>query len=84
MGHHCCPAAVQMKSHPPKRPKPRPRRRCARAGTSPPRRAGRAVNRLRYLEGTPKTATLWIDTGWTIGLWRLAPAITRGSATRSG
>jgi hypothetical protein len=24
------------------------------------------VNRLRYLEGTPKGATRWIDTGWAI------------------
>jgi len=30
------------------------------------------VNRLRYLEGTPKVATRWIDTGWAIRLWRLA------------
>jgi superfamily II DNA or RNA helicase/diadenosine tetraphosphate (Ap4A) HIT family hydrolase len=29
------------------------------------------VNRLRYLEGTPKGATRWIDTGWAIRLWRL-------------
>ena len=29
------------------------------------------VNRLRYLEGTPKSATRWIDTGWALGLWRL-------------
>ncbi|BDG02809.1 S24 family peptidase [Anaeromyxobacter oryzae] len=26
------------------------------------------VNRLRYLEGTPKGATRWIDTGWAIVL----------------
>jgi superfamily II DNA or RNA helicase/diadenosine tetraphosphate (Ap4A) HIT family hydrolase len=26
------------------------------------------VNRLRYLEGTPKDATRWIDTGWAIVL----------------
>jgi hypothetical protein len=25
------------------------------------------VNRLRYLEGTPKGSTRWIDTGWAIG-----------------
>jgi hypothetical protein len=24
------------------------------------------VNRLRYLEGTPRSATRWIDTGWAI------------------
>jgi hypothetical protein len=26
------------------------------------------VNRLRYLEGTPKGATRWIDTGWAIAI----------------
>jgi hypothetical protein len=26
------------------------------------------VNRLRYLEGTPKASTRWIDTGWAIAL----------------
>lgn len=26
------------------------------------------VNRLRYLEGTPKAATRWIDTGWAMRL----------------
>jgi hypothetical protein len=30
------------------------------------------VNRLRYLDGTPKDATRWIDTGWAIRLWRLS------------
>ena len=29
------------------------------------------VNRLRYLYGTPKEATRWIDTGWAIALLRL-------------
>ena len=29
------------------------------------------VNRLRYLDGTPKDATRWIDTGWAIRLWRV-------------
>ncbi|AUX42551.1 uncharacterized protein SOCE26_039840 [Sorangium cellulosum] len=24
------------------------------------------VNRLRYLEGTPRGATRWIDTGWAL------------------
>jgi hypothetical protein len=28
------------------------------------------VNRLRYLEGTPKGSTRWIDTGWAITLFR--------------
>lgn len=27
------------------------------------------VNRLRYLEGTPKASTRWIDTGWALGAW---------------
>ncbi|WP_437311031.1 hypothetical protein WME89_20160 [Sorangium sp. So ce321] len=26
------------------------------------------VNRLRYLEGTPRAATRWIDTGWALVL----------------
>lgn len=26
------------------------------------------VNRLRYLDGTPKASTRWIDTGWGIVL----------------
>ncbi|WP_437334452.1 S24 family peptidase [Sorangium sp. So ce394] len=26
------------------------------------------VNRLRYLEGTPRVATRWIDTGWALAL----------------
>ena len=30
------------------------------------------VNRLRYLDGTPKDATRWIDAGWAIRLWRLS------------
>ncbi|MBK8690983.1 MAG: DEAD/DEAH box helicase family protein [Deltaproteobacteria bacterium] len=34
------------------------------------------VNRLRYLEGTPKSATRWIDTGWALGLWRLGSSAT--------
>jgi hypothetical protein len=28
------------------------------------------VNRVRYLEGTPKSATRWIDTGWAIAARR--------------
>lgn len=31
------------------------------------------VNKLRYLDGTPKGATRWIDTGHAIRLMRLAP-----------
>jgi hypothetical protein len=26
------------------------------------------VNRLRYLEGTPRKSTRWIDTGWAMVL----------------
>jgi len=26
------------------------------------------VNRLRYLDGTPKGSTRWIDTGWAVVL----------------
>jgi superfamily II DNA or RNA helicase/diadenosine tetraphosphate (Ap4A) HIT family hydrolase len=29
------------------------------------------VNRLRYLEGTPKESTRWIDTGWALAAWAL-------------
>lgn len=29
------------------------------------------VNRLRYVEGTPKESTRWIDTGWAIRISRL-------------
>jgi superfamily II DNA or RNA helicase/diadenosine tetraphosphate (Ap4A) HIT family hydrolase/SOS-response transcriptional repressor LexA len=27
------------------------------------------VNKLRYLDGTPKESTRWIDTGWAIAAW---------------
>jgi hypothetical protein len=30
------------------------------------------VNRLRYIEGTPKASTRWIDTGWAIELVKAA------------
>lgn len=30
------------------------------------------VNRIRYLEGTPKESTRWIDTGWAIAAWNAA------------
>lgn len=29
------------------------------------------VNRLRYLDGTPRGSTRWIDTGWAIAAWNL-------------
>jgi superfamily II DNA or RNA helicase/diadenosine tetraphosphate (Ap4A) HIT family hydrolase/SOS-response transcriptional repressor LexA len=35
------------------------------------------VNHLRYLEGTPKASTRWIDTGWAIALWNLAKTHVR-------
>ena len=28
------------------------------------------VNRVRYLDGTPKGSTRWIDTPWAVALWR--------------
>jgi len=28
------------------------------------------VNRIRYLEGVPKSSTRWIDTGWAIAAWQ--------------
>ena len=31
------------------------------------------VNRLRYLEGTPRESTRWIDTGWAIVLVQASP-----------
>jgi hypothetical protein len=30
------------------------------------------VNRFRYLEGVPRSATRWIDTGWAIAAWQMA------------
>lgn len=35
------------------------------------------VNRLRYLDGTPKGSTRWIDTGWAIAAWNLAGSLVR-------
>ncbi|MFY0539871.1 hypothetical protein [Nannocystis pusilla] len=29
------------------------------------------VNRARYLDGTPKGSTRWIDTGWALAAWKL-------------
>ena len=31
------------------------------------------VNRLRYIDGTPKSATRWIDTGWALLLVQGTP-----------
>lgn len=36
------------------------------------------VNRLRYLLGTPKESTRWIDTGWAIAIWKETEARLRG------
>jgi SOS-response transcriptional repressor LexA len=35
------------------------------------------VNRLRYLDGTPKGSTRWIDTGWAIAIWNAAKSLVR-------
>jgi hypothetical protein len=37
------------------------------------------VNRLRYLEGTPKESTRWIDTGWALAAWDLGKQLVRDS-----
>lgn len=36
------------------------------------------VNRLRYLEGTPKAATRWIDTGWALVVLSASASEPRG------
>jgi hypothetical protein len=30
------------------------------------------VNRVRYLEGVPRSAIRWVDTGWAIAAWLTA------------
>ncbi|APR76547.1 ATP-dependent RNA helicase YejH [Minicystis rosea] len=35
------------------------------------------VNRLRYLEGTPRESTRWIDTGWALAAWDIAKDLVR-------
>jgi len=35
------------------------------------------VNRMRYLEGTPKGSTRWIDTGWALAALALARGLLR-------
>jgi SOS-response transcriptional repressor LexA len=35
------------------------------------------VNKLRYLDGTPRGSTRWIDTGWAIAAWNLAKPLVR-------
>ncbi len=38
------------------------------------------VNRLRYLDGTPKGSTRWIDTGWAIAAWSLGRSLVAANA----
>lgn len=38
------------------------------------------VNRVRYLEGTPKGSTRWIDTGWALAAWNLGKGIVRNAS----
>jgi hypothetical protein len=38
------------------------------------------VNRLRYLEGVPRSATRWIDTGWALAAWQAAAQHVQSSA----
>lgn len=35
------------------------------------------VNRVRYLDGTPKGSTRWIDTGWAIAAWQTGRPMLR-------
>jgi len=41
------------------------------------------VNRLRYLEGTPKGSTRWIDTQWALAAWSKAKPLLPLASTRS-
>jgi superfamily II DNA or RNA helicase/diadenosine tetraphosphate (Ap4A) HIT family hydrolase len=38
------------------------------------------VNRVRYLEGTPKGSTRWIDSGWALGAWKKGGGVVRAAA----
>jgi hypothetical protein len=38
------------------------------------------VNRTRYLEGTPKGSTRYIDTGWALAAWRLGKGLVHDAA----
>jgi SOS-response transcriptional repressor LexA len=42
------------------------------------------VNRSRYLDGTPKGSTRWIDTGWAIAAWSRAKPLVRESSGAAG
>lgn len=37
------------------------------------------VNRVRYLEGTPKESTRWIDSAWAIAAWERALPLVRAT-----
>jgi len=41
------------------------------------------VNRLRYLEGTPKGSTRWIDTQWALAAWSKAKPLLPSASTKS-
>lgn len=43
-----------------------------------------SVNRTRYLEGTPKGSTRWIDTGWALAAWHRARGLVRDPAGAAG
>lgn len=36
------------------------------------------VNRLRYLEGTPRGSTRWIDVGWALAIWATVRGLVQG------
>ncbi len=42
------------------------------------------VNLLRYLEGTPKGSTRWIDSGWAIAAWQKASGLVRVGTVDAG
>jgi hypothetical protein len=42
------------------------------------------VNRLRYLEGTPKGSTRWIDTGWALAAWARGAPLVSGEGRKEG
>lgn len=42
------------------------------------------VNLLRYLDGTPKGSTRWIDSGWALAAWRKASGLVRAATADAG
>jgi hypothetical protein len=42
------------------------------------------VNRLRYLESTPKGSTRWIDTSWALAVWAIAKGRVRAPVAGEG